>query len=216
MALSPKHAVVAVTAAAVLGALLIGAPGSFAKFNSTKTGATLAITSGTITASVSSPTTGTVSTGTAPSGVVVNTPTTGMVPGIQDETFTYTVTNASSSASPAAITAVEVKSASITNSTAWSDIRPYLGVTVKVGTATAVAVPSAGITSAGIDSVVTTTGNVKAGSTLTVVITFDLPATGSPGSVDLTRTLQGDQNVANILQLAPIFTLTQIPRAAAP
>ena len=207
---------VAVTVATVLGVLLIGAPGAFAKFGATKTGASLAITSGTISASVSAPTTGTASTGSAPAGGVLNPGTVGMVPGIQDETLTYTVTNSASSASPAAITVVEVASSSVVSSTAWADIRPYLTVTGKVGTATAVTVPSSAITAAGIDGTVTTTGNVKAGSTLTVVIQFDLPATASSGTVDLTRTLQADQNIGNILQIAPVFTLTQIPRAAAP
>jgi hypothetical protein len=211
-----KHAAVAAVAAAVLGVLLLGSPGSFASLSATKTGSSLVITSGTITASVSGPTTGTVSTGTAPAGVVVDAGSVGIIPGIQAQTLTYSVTNSSSSASPAAISSVRVLSTGITDATRWAHIQPYLAVTVAVNGGAAVAVPSSAITSTGIDATLSFTTNVQPGTTVPVVISFTIPA--SSGTIDLLRQLQPDRSttlaIASIISLAPVFTLTQTSIAA--
>jgi hypothetical protein len=211
-----KHAAVAAVAAAVLGALLLGSPGTFASLNATKTGSSVVITSGTITASVAGPTTGTVSTGTAPAGVVVDAGSVGIIPGIQAQTLTYSVTNSSSSASPAAISSIRVVSTSITDATRWGHIQPYLAVTVAVNGGSAVAVPSSAITSTGIDATISGTVNVQPGATVPVVISFTIPATS--GTIDLLRQLQPDRSsalmIASIIGLAPVFTLTQTSIAA--
>ena len=216
MAPSLKTAVVAAAAAAVLGVLLLGSPGSFASLTSTASGTPVVITSGTISASVAGPTVGTVTTGTAPSGVVVNTGSVGIIPGIQDQKLTYSVTNSSSSATPAAITSIEVVSTSILNSSAWTDIRPYLSITVAVNGGAPVALSPTAITATGIDGTVTSTTNLQPGATVPVVVEFSIPATS--GSVDLLRTLQADRSsglsVASIIGVAPVFTLTQTPFAA--
>jgi hypothetical protein len=213
-----RNAVVAAVAAAVLGALLLGTPGSFAKLTSTASGTPLVITSGTVTATVSGPTTGKVTTGTAPSGVVVDAGSAGIIPGIQDQTLTYTVTNSSSSASPAAITSIRIVSSGILNSSEWTDIQPYLGVSVAVNGGTAVTIPSSAITSSGIDATVSSSANLQPGSSGTVVVEFTIPATASAGTIDLLRTLQPDRSsgltIASIVGVAPVFTLTQTPVAA--
>lgn len=211
-----KHAAVAAVAAAVLGALLLGSPGSFASLNATATGSSLVITSGTISASVAGPTTDTVTTGTAPAGVVVDAGSVGIIPGIQAQTLTYSVTNSSSSASPAAISSIHVVSTSITNATRWAHIQPYLAVTVAVNGGPPVAVPSSAITSTGIDAAIPGTVNVQPGATVPVVISFTIPATS--GAIDLLRQLQPDRSsglaIASIIGLAPEFTLAQTSIAA--
>jgi hypothetical protein len=216
MASSLKTAVVAAAAAAVLGVLLVGTPGTFASLTATASGTPVVITSGTISASVASPTIGTVNTGTIPSGVVVNTGSLGIIPGIQNQTLTYAVTNSAASASPAAISSIEVVSSSILNPTEWNDIRPYLSITVAVNGGAAVALSSAAITSTGIDGTIAPTTNLQPGATATVVVEFTIPATS--GSLDLLRTLQPDRStaltVASIIGVAPVFTLTQTPFAA--
>jgi hypothetical protein len=218
MASGPKYAVVAAVAAAVLGVLLLGTPGSFAKLSTTVSGTPLVITSGTVSASVTGPTVGSVSTGTAPAGVVVNTGSAGLIPGIQDETLTYSVSNSSASATPAAITSIRVLSSSIANAPAWADIQPYLSVTVAVNGTTAVALPSTAITSSGIDGTVTSSANLQPGTTVPVTVEFTIPGTASAGTIDLLRTLQADRSsgltVASIINVAPVFTLTQTPVAA--
>jgi hypothetical protein len=210
-----KHAAVAAVAAAVLGVLLLGSPGTFASLSATKTGSSLVITSGTITASITGPTTGTVSTGAAPAGVVVDAGSVGIIPGIQAQTLTYSVTNSSSSASPAAISSIHIVSTSIIDATRWGHIQPYLAITVAINGGTPVAVTS-GITAAGIDATVSTNGNVQPGATVPVVISFAIPATS--GTVDLLRQLQPDRSsglaIASIISLAPALTLTQSSIAA--
>jgi hypothetical protein len=216
MTSSLKVSVAAASAAAVLGVLLLGTPGSFASLSSTASGSPLVITSGTIIASVSGPTSASVSTGTAPTGVVVNTGSLGIIPGIQDETLTYSVTNSSSSASPAAISSIEVVSSGIVNATAWADILPYLTATVKVNGGAAIALSAAAFTASGIDGTITSTVNLQPGATVPVVVEFSIPATS--GAIDLLRTLQADRSastsIASIITVAPVFTLTQTPRAA--
>ena len=207
-------AAAAAGAAAVLGVLLISAPGTSARFTSTASGQPLVITSGTISASVTGPITGTVSAGTASNGVVVASGTIGMVPGVQDETLTYTVANSSASASPANISSVRVVSSGITSAAAWTDIQPYLGVTVAINGGTATALPASAITAIGIDATIATSANIQPGSSASVVVRFDLPATASSGTVDLARALQGDRSIASIIAVAPVFVLTQTSLAA--
>jgi hypothetical protein len=218
MTSSLKVSVVAASAAAVLGVLLLGTPGSFASLSSTVSGTPLVITSGTITASVSGPTFASVSTGPAPAGVVVNTGSLGIIPGIQDETLTYSVTNSSTSASPAAVSSIEVVSSGIVNAAAWADIQPYLTATVKVNGGAAIALPATAFTATGIDGTIASTVNLQPGATVPVVVEFSIPATASSGTIDLLRTLQADRSastsIASIITVAPVFTLTQTPRAA--
>jgi hypothetical protein len=218
MASGPRNAVVAAVAAAVLGVLLLGTPGSFANLSATATGSPLVITSGTVSASVTGPTTGTVTTGTAPAGVVVDAGSVGIVPGIQDQTLTYQVTNSGTSATSAAISSIHVVSTSVTDTTRWADIRPYLVVTVAVNGGTAVTLAPSTITSAGIDATVSFSSNLQPGTTVPVVVEFSIPATASSGTVDLLRTLQPDRSsaitIASIIGIAPVFTLTQTSRAA--
>lgn len=213
-----KTAVVAATAAAVLGVLLIGTPGSFASLSATASGSPLVITSGTITATVSGPTVGIVATGTAPAGVVVDTGSQGIIPGIQDETLTYSVTNNSSSASPAAISSIEVVSSGLVNSSAWADIEPYLSATVKLNGGAATPLPAGAFNATGIDGTVASSVNLQPGATVPVVVEFSIPATASSGTIDLLRTLQADRSssvsIASIITVAPVITLTQTPRAA--
>jgi hypothetical protein len=218
MAPAQKYAAVAAVAAAVFGVLLLGSPGSFAKLTASATGSSLAITSGTISASVTGPTTGTVTTAAAPAGVVVAAGSVGIIPGIQAQTLTYSITNSSSSASPAAISSIHVVGTSILDTTRWADIQPYLAVTVAVNGGTPIALPASTITSAGIDATVSTSGNVQPGTTVPVVISFSIPATASSGTIDLLRTLQADRSsglaIASIIGVAPVFTLTQSSIAA--
>ncbi len=214
MATSPRNAVFAALATTVLGVLLIGAPGSFAKLSASAAGTPLVIKSGTISASVTGPTTATVATGTAPSGVVLGPTTSGIVPGVRDQTLTYTVKNSATSASSAALSSVQVLSSSIASTSAWTQLQPYLVVSVAVNGGTAVTLPSSAITSTGISATLTTSTNIQPGSTASVVITFDLPATASGGTIDLARTLQPINSIASIVVLAPVFTLTQSPKAA--
>ncbi|MDQ1547012.1 MAG: hypothetical protein QOH69_1916, partial [Actinomycetota bacterium] len=155
-------------------------------------------------------------TGTAPAGVVIDTGSAGIIPGIQDQTLTYQVTNSGSSATPAAIGSIHVVSTSVTDTTRWADIRPYLSVTVAVNGGAAITVPSSAITSTGIDATLSFSANVQPGATVPVVVELTIPA--SAGTIDLLRTLQPDRStgltIASIIAIAPVFTLTQTSIAA--
>jgi hypothetical protein len=148
--------------------------------------------------------------------VVVDAGSAGIIPGIQSQTLTYSVTNSSSSASPAAISSIHVVSTSITDATRWAHIQPYLAVTVAVNGGAPVALSSTTITSTGINATISSTGNVQPGATMPVVISFTIPA--KSGAIDLLRQLQPDRSsgltIASIIGLAPVFTLTQTSIAA--
>lgn len=197
--------------AAVLGALLIGGVPSYASFASSVNGAQLRILSGTLGATISAPSVGTASIATAPSRVVVRPGTPGMVPGVQSQTLTYTVTNTGSARAPASAS-VRVLSTAVTDAAAWTAIRPSLQVTARIGSDPAVAVAT---TATGIDATVTSTAAIQAGATTPVVLTFTLPA--SSGGVDLLTALlpsagtSSGLSIRSILAMQPQVTLTQVP-----
>jgi hypothetical protein len=218
MATGTRNALVAAVGAAVFGALLLGMPGSFAQWTATASGTPLVITTGTISSSVTGPTIGTATTGTTPSGVVVASGSAGIIPGIQTQTLTYTVTNSAASASPAAISSIHLVSSSIIDATRWADIHPYLVVSVVVNGGAAVTLDDSAITAEGIDGSVAANTNLQVGESVSVVVQFSIPATASSGTIDLLRTLEPDRSsglsLAAIIDLAPEFTLTQTPIAA--
>jgi alternate signal-mediated exported protein len=211
---SSRRAVIALIAVAAAGVLLIGGIPAYAYFNATATGSGLAINSGNLTATVSAPTTGTTSIGTVPAGrYVVRAGTPGMVPGVQAQTLTYTVTNTGSARSPASAS-VRVRSTAITDSAAWSAIQPYLTVTAKIGSGAATAVATS---AAGVDGTVTSTSAIQPVGTSTITVTFSIPATS--GGVDLLTALQpysgtGGLAIRSIVTIQPIVTLTQVPVTA--
>jgi hypothetical protein len=204
-----RAATVAITAA-VLGVLLIGGVPTLASFAATSTGTALSITSGSLSGTVSAPVVGTAAIAAAPTRVIVRPGTPGMVPGVQSQTLTYTVTNTGSARAPAAAS-VRVLSTAVTDSAAWGGIQPYLQVTAQIGSAAAVPVTA---TASGIDVTVTSTAAIQPGASVPVVLTFTLPATS--GGIDLYTALlpyagtSSGLGIRSILTLQPQVTLTQV------
>jgi hypothetical protein len=210
-----RRAVVALVATAAVGVLLIGGIPAYAYLTDAKTGTALPITAGNLTATASAPTVGTTSIGSVTAGgrYVVRAGTPGMVPGVQAQTLTYTVTNTGSARAPASA-AVRVLSTAITDSAAWTAIQPYLAVTAKIGSGTATPVTTS---AAGIDATVTSTTAIQPQASTTVVLSFSIPATS--GTTDLLATLQpyagtGGLTIRSILTLQPQFTLSQVAVSA--
>jgi len=209
-----RRAVVAAIATAAVGVLLIGGIPAYAYFRGTATGAAASISSGGLSATISAPTSGTSSIGTAPTRVVVRAGTPGMVPGVQAQTLSYTITNTGTARSPASAS-VRVVSAAVVDTTTWAGIQPYLQVTATIGAGAATAVATS---SAGIDGTVTSTAAIQPGASVQVVLTFTLPA--SSGSTDLLVALlpyagtSSGVGIRSILTLQPQVTLTQVPVTA--
>jgi len=213
-----RHPYAVAVGALLLGFLLLGGQGTFALWNDTQAGAPVIIKTGNLSATISAPVVGHTAMAAAPAGVVVRAGSNGMVPGVQAETITYTVTNTGSAGVPAKLSFVTFGHRDAATATAWAAIQPHLTATVSATGTGSVALPTAGITTT--DAAVATFTSaviVQPGASVNIVFTFSLPASGGTPATDYPRTLQQYRagngiSVSSLLLLHPVVTLTQVPR----
>lgn len=204
--------------ALLVGMLVINAPGTYALWNDTQAGSPVTIQTGNLAVTISAPVVGAVAMAAAPAGVVVRAGSLGMVPGVQAETLTYTVTNTGTAGVPAKLSFVTHGHRDAAASAAWTAIQPRLTATVSATGTGAVALPTAGITTT--DAPIATFTSaviIQPGATANIVFTFSLPASGGAPATDWPRLLQqyragNGVSVGSLLQLHPVVTLTQVPR----
>jgi uncharacterized protein YraI len=205
-----RRSVAVLITAAALGVLLIWGVPSLAFYQASAMGAQLSISSGTLSTVVSGPTTAYPSIGTAPSGVIVRSGSVGVIPGIQSETLTYSVTNGGTDRVPSAQSYRLI--GTVTDATAWAAIQPYIQVQLSVGGAVLSTITT---TASGFDVTVPRATPLAGGGApaLPVVVTFTLPASSS--GVDLLRALQGARattaSIRAMLAVQLQVTLTQVP-----
>lgn len=215
---SPRQPYVVAAVALLLGFLLIGGAGTYALWSDTQAGTPVVIQTGNLSATISAAVTGTTAMAAAPAGVVVRAGSTGMVPGVQAETLTYTVTNTGTAGVPAKLSFVTHGHRDAAATTAWAAIQPHLTVTVSATGTGAVALPTSGVTTT--DAALATFTSaviIQPGASANIVFTFSLPASGGTPATDYPRTLQQYRaangiSASTLLQLHPVVTLTQVPR----
>jgi len=204
--------------ALLVGMLVINAPGTYALWNDTQAGTAVTIKTGNLSATISAPVVGTAPQAAAPAGVVVRAGSKGMVPGVQAETLTYTVTNTGSDRVPAKVSFVVHGHRDAAATAAWTAIQPRLTVSMSVTGSGSQALPTAGITATDAPLAnVTSAVVIQPGATANIVFTFSLPASGGTTATDWPRVLQqyragNGVSVGSLLQLHPVVTLTQVPR----
>ncbi|RZU67072.1 alternate signal-mediated exported protein [Microterricola gilva] len=201
--------------AGLAAVLLLSAPGSMAFLTDATPGPATIIQSGNLSMSVSAPTAVANEVyGTVPAGTVVrkngaiNTP--GIVPGIQRQSYTYTITNTGSARATAKLSASLAFSALV--EPRYSQLRSALQVAVSIDGQPEVIVVAAG-------SMPATAGTVEVpaqplvfapGVAHTVAVRFSIPATSGTSFA----TLGGRSAAAtasSLFTLTPTFTLTQVP-----
>lgn len=199
-----SHSALIAVVAAVAAVTLIGGPSTQAHWTGTAGSGTTRIQAGTLTGSINQagPTTFSVGTG---SNVYVTQPQTaaGIIPGVQGQSWTYTLTNSSASATPAAA-ALQLKSSSVTGD--YAALRPYLQATVTVDGAGTTAVPAAAFTAAGLTHTVDLPGTLRPGQSRTVTLRILVPMTDTAGT-DIPQALRATRSTSASAPAA-VFTMT--------
>jgi hypothetical protein len=204
--------------ALLVGMLVINAPGTYALWNDTQAGTPVTIQTGNLSATISAPVLGTSAIAAAPAGVVVRPGTTGMVPGVQAQTLTYTVTNTGSERVPAKVSFTTHGHRDPATAAAWTALQPHLKVRVAMTGTGEAELPTSGVTTT--DSPLADfTSQVpvilQPGATVNIVFTFSIP--NSVGTAAELRSLQqygagSSASASSLLHLHPVVTLTQVPR----
>lgn len=210
-----KNSLLLALVAALGAVLLLAAPGSMAYLTDSASGQATVIQSGNLSMTVSAPTAvanevyGTVAAGTVVRKTgATNTP--GIVPGVQRQSFTYTVTNTGTARATARLSASFAVSA--LSASRYAALRPFLQVAVSIDGAPEAVVVAAGSmpASAGSIGVPAQTLVFAPGAAHTVAIRFSIPATsGTPFATVASRSAA--TSAANLFTLTPTFTLTQVP-----
>ncbi|AMB59785.1 hypothetical protein [Microterricola viridarii] len=213
-----KHTLPLALAAGLAAVLLLGAQGSMAYLTDAAAGPATVIQSGNLSMTVSAPTAVANEVyGTVPAGMVVRTSgannTPGIIPGIQRQSYTYTVTNTGSARATARLSASLAFSA--LTEPRYSALRTALQVSVSIDAAPEVVVVAAGSmpTAAGAIAVPAQTLVFAPGVAHTVTVRFSIPATsGTPFATVGGRSAA--TSAATLFTLTPTFTLTQVPVAS--
>ena len=193
--MSLRRAVFAGAAAAAAGALLIGGGATYAAWSDSAESESSTVTAGTLTA-----------------GIVQNGPTNvsttgskGLIPGVQAQRWTYTVTNSAKSATAAVGTVDIVGSPS--NDNDYAAMRPYLRASTTVD-GTKKDIPNSAFTSSGFSHKIDLGKTLKPGDAATVPLDLSIPATATNSAgkkVDLAVELLNRRS-AN-LDVQSIFTM---------
>lgn len=205
--------------AGLAAVLLLSAPGSMAYLTDAAPGPATIIQSGNLSVSVSAPTAvATEVYGTAAAGTVVrknganNVP--GIVPGIQRQSYTYTVTNTGSARTTARLSASLAFSALA--DPRYSALRTALQVSVSIDGAPEVVVVAAGAmpTTATSVAVPQQTLVFTPGVAHTVTVRFSIPATSTGTSFATLGGRSASTTATTLFSLTPTFTLSQVPVAS--
>lgn len=204
--------------AGLAAVLLLSAPGSMAYLTDATPGQATIIQSGNLSMSVSAPTAvATEVYGTAAAGTVVrknganNVP--GIVPGIQRQSYTYTVTNTGSARATARLSASLAFSALV--NPRYTALRSALQVAVSIDGGPEAIVVAAGAmpATAGAIAVPEQSLMFAPGVPHTIAVRFSIPATSGTAFATLASRSAG-LTASTLFTLTPTFTLTQVPVAS--
>lgn len=202
--MSLRRAVFAAAAAAAAGVLLIGGGATYAAWSDSAESESSTITAGTLTASIKLEGQSNLKTGTNPS-IVPTSGSKGIIPGVQAQRWTYTVTNSAKSA--AAATVVLEISGAPANSDAYAAMRPYLRASTTVE-GTKKDVPNSAFGSTGFSHSVDVGKTLSPNSSVTIMLDLSIPATvtdSSGNKVDVARELLNRRSAT--LDFQPVFTM---------
>lgn len=173
--MSSRRAVLAAVAAAAASALLLGGNATYAAWSDSKSSQKTTITAGTLKAEIdqAGPTPVTMGEG-ASTGIYPTKGSKGIIPGVQGQRWTYTVTNSSKSA--VAANGVLKINGSVSNAADYTAVRPYLKATAKSGDKTT-ELPSSAFTAAGLQHTVKLSDKLAPGKKATIELTISMPAT---------------------------------------
>lgn len=171
--MSARRAVLTAVVAATAGALLLGGNATYAAWSDSQRSGQSTITAGDLKANNITqigPTA--VKTGTS-AGIYPATGSEGIIPGIQAQRWTYTVTNSPDSAVSADGT-LEIAGA-VSDSTDYTAIRPYLRASTTIGNTTT-DIPNSAFTADGFHYEVDLDTTLQPGESVTVDLTISMPA----------------------------------------
>lgn len=214
--MSVRRAVFAASAAAAAGALLIGSGATYAAWSDSAESETTKIKAGSLTAAIDQQGPTNVKTGDNPS-IVVSPGSNGIVPGVQAQRWTYTVTNSAESATAAAGTLDLAGTAS--NVDDYTAIRPYLRASATVD-GTKKNIPNSAFTAAGFTHSVDLSKKLAPGDSATVTVDLSMPATAANSSgkkVNVASELLNRRSPGSGIQ--PVFTMknsAQLTQAGKP
>lgn len=214
-----KRPLVVAAVAATVGVLLFSGAMTQASWGGSQNGQATVITSGALLGSISAPTVSYSPLGVLPANVVVRSGSSGMIPGVTAQSFSYLVTNTSSvtgATAPASFLAdVTLTFAStVTDSAAYAAALPYLSVTSTVtkGSVSRGVTTTGCVTASGIvcSPQLSTRVTLLPGETATVLVTFSLSAAGL---VPLNSIRSTTTDVSSMFSFTPTVNLTQLPRS---
>ena len=200
-------------AAGLAAVLLLGAPGSLAYLTDSAPGQATVIQSGSLSLTVASPTAAVDEVyGTAPAGVVVRPGSTGIIPGVQRQSYTYTITNTGSARATARLSAVLALSAA--QEPRYTAVQSAMQVSVSIDGQPEVVVvaPTAMPTGTGSVAVPQQTILFAPNVAHTVTVRVSIPAGSAAASLYGSRSAA--VNAAALFTFTPTFTLTQVPVAS--
>ena len=202
--MSFRRAVFAAAAAAAAGALLIGGGATYAAWSDSAESESSTVTAGTLTAGIAQNGPTNVSTGSNPN-IIVPTGSKGLIPGVQAQRWTYTVTNSAKSAT-AAVGALDIVG-SPSNADDYAAMRTYLRASATID-GTKKDIPNSAFSSSGFSHKIDLGKTLKPGDAATVTLDLSIPATATNSAgkkVDLAVELLNRRS-AN-LDVQSIFTM---------
>lgn len=209
--MSLRRAVLSAAAAAAAGALLIGGGATYAAWSDSTESESTTITAGDLKAEISQVGPSDVTYGSNPS-IYPSKDSQGIIPGVQAQRWSYTVTNLADSAT-SATSSLEIKGSIAKDAASdYAAIRPYLRATTKVGSQNAMTIPSNKFGDSGFTHSVDLNTTLAPGESVKVELTLSMPATvTSQGqTVDVARELISRRS-ANT-NVKSVFTMTNSAR----
>ncbi|MFZ4893065.1 hypothetical protein ACL9RL_01295 [Plantibacter sp. Mn2098] len=217
-----KRPLVVAAAAATVGVLLFSGAMTQASWGGSQNGQATLVTSGSLLGTISAATVAYPTIGGAPpANIVIRPGSSGMIPGVKAQSFSYTVTNtsqATGATAPASFLAdVTLTFAStVTDAAAYAAALPYLSVssTVTKGSVSRGVTTTGCVTASGIvcSPPLSTAVTLLPGESAVVLVTFQLSAAGL---APLNSIRSSTTDVSPIFSFTPTVNLTQLPRSQA-
>jgi alternate signal-mediated exported protein len=207
--MSLRRAVLSAAAAAAAGVLLIGGGATYAAWSDSTESESTTITAGDLKADISQVGPSDVTYGSNPS-IYPSKDSKGIIPGVQSQQWTYTVTNTKESAVPATGT-LEI-TGSPSNADDYTAMRPYLRASTTID-GTKKDIPTSAFTSGGFSHSVDLGKTLKPSDSVKITLDLSMPATVTDGTgkkIDVAVELINRRS-AN-LDVQSIFTMKNLVR----
>lgn len=200
-------------AAGLAAVLLLGAPGSLAYLNDSTPGQATVIQSGSLSLSVASPAAAVDEIyGTAPAGIVVRPGSAGIIPGVQRQSYTYTITNTGSARATARLSAVLALSAA--QEPRFTAARGAMQVSVSIDGQPEVVVVAPSAMPSGTGSVDVPQQTIVFAPNVAHTVTVRVSIPSGSAATTLLGSRSGAVTAASLFTFTPTFTLTQVPVAS--